>query len=123
MVLAVLAKWVITPMIVEDQAYQTLELVEGTKGYEVWLEPPNEIYSKYYFFHVNNPEEILQGGKPNLTEVGPYVYKETRKKQNVIPLGDDELLYGQYISFHFDSEKTRSENCIHPVTNLPCEKK
>ena len=110
-------------MIVEDKVQKTLELVEGTKGYEVWLEPPTEIYIKYYFFHINNPEEILQGGKPNLTEVGPYVYKETRKKQNVVPLGDDELLYGQYISFHFDSEKTKSENCIHPVTNLPCEKK
>ena len=123
MVLAVLAKWVITPLILPDQVYKTLELVEGTKGYEVWLEPPNDIYIKYYFFHVNNPQEILQGGTPNLTEVGPYVYQETRKKQNVVPLGDDELLYGQYISYHFDAEKTQSENCVHPITSLPCEKK
>ena len=35
MVLAALAKWVVTTLIVEDQVYKTLELVEGTKGNEV----------------------------------------------------------------------------------------
>ena len=122
MIIGVLTKWVITPLVVEDQVYQTLELIEGTKGYEVWLEPPNEIYTKYYFFHVTNPDEILDGNTPNLTEVGPYVYKETRKKQNVIPLGDDELQYGQYIRYDFDLERTQSEGCLHPVTGLPCRK-
>ena len=122
MIIGVLTKWVITPLVVEDQVYQTLELIEGTKGYEVWLEPPNEIYTKYYFFHVTNPDEILDGNTPNLTEVGPYVYKETRKKQNVIPLGDDELQYGQYITYDFDLERTQSEGCLHPVTGMPCRK-
>ena len=89
----------------------------------MWLQPPNEIYIKYYFFHVNNPDDIKSGGKPNLTEVGPYIYKETRIKQNVVPLGDDELVYGQYVKYDFDLKRTENEGCTHPLTNLPCTKK
>ena len=32
-------------------------------GYEVWLDPPNEIYMKYYFNHIANPEDIKCGAK------------------------------------------------------------
>ena len=47
MLIAILSKWVITPFVIEDQVYKTLELIEGTKGYETWLEPHNEIFTKW----------------------------------------------------------------------------
>jgi len=71
-------------------------------GYEVWLDPPNEIYMKYYFHHIANPEDIKCGAKPSVVEIGPYVYKERRIKKNIVSLGDEEIVYGQWTSYTYD---------------------
>ncbi len=41
----------------------------------MWKNPPASVYRKYYFFDVQNPEEILAGEKPYVVERGPYAYK------------------------------------------------
>lgn len=120
LVSSIVIKWVAVPMVIESQAYSNLELVEGTTGFDVWIEPPNEIFLKYYFFNVENPDEIKKGAKANLTQVGPYVYKEIRKKQNIVPIGDEELLYGQFISYTFDLEQTLAQGCIGPDPEIDC---
>lgn len=48
---------------------------KGTKQYERWEELPFEIDFKVYIFHVENPDEVMQGMKPELTEKGPYIYR------------------------------------------------
>lgn len=68
-----------------------------------------------------NPDEIKKGAKPRLIEIGPYVYKEVRKKQNIIPLGDETLAYGQWISYTFDAVQTEKDNCFNPLTKAICE--
>ena len=57
---------------------------------------------KYYFHHVANPEDIKSGAKPKVIEIGPYVYKERRIKKNIVPLGDEEIVYGQWTSYTYD---------------------
>jgi predicted cobalt transporter CbtA len=37
MVVAILAKWVVVPLVIENQVYKNLELIEGTTGYDVWV--------------------------------------------------------------------------------------
>lgn len=70
---------------------------------------------------MDNPDEIKNGSKPKVIEVGPYVYKEVRKKQNIVPLGDDTLAYGQWISYTFDPVQTAKDNCFNPLTNDTCQ--
>ena len=57
---------------------------------------------KFVFFQVENPEEILIGGKPNVTERGPYAYREYRKKENLLHLNGDILQYEQTVQYIFD---------------------
>lgn len=54
---------------------QNLELVEGGESYEAWRKSPVEPLLKVYLFNLTNSEEFLQGKKPILEEIGPYVYK------------------------------------------------
>ena len=120
LIIGIVTKWLAVPLVINDQVYKQLELIEGTLGNDVFVEPPNEIYIKYYFYHVLNPDQIKNGSKPQIKQIGPYVYKELRKKRSIIPIGLDELQYGQWISYTYDQKQTIKEGCVSPDEDLPC---
>lgn len=41
----------------------------------MWKDIPVPFYLSVHFFEVLNPEEVLQGAKPVLSQRGPYVYR------------------------------------------------
>ncbi|XP_037685945.1 lysosome membrane protein 2 [Choloepus didactylus] len=74
---------------VVDQAIKkNIVLKNGTETFDSWEKPPLPVYTQFYFFNVTNPEEILEGEIPQVTEVGPYTYREIRSKGN-IQFGDN----------------------------------
>ena len=58
-------------------------------------------------YNVVNPEEIVKGRKPKLEEIGPFVYREHREKQN-LKYSDKNcsIKYAQYKRYDFDEGKT-----------------
>jgi len=55
---------------------QKIILSEGGEIYEIWREPPVELYLKVYLFNVTNRDAFLEGReKLRVEEVGPYVYR------------------------------------------------
>ncbi|XP_017878842.1 protein croquemort-like [Ceratina calcarata] len=74
------------PAIFHHIIQKELPLTPTSKAFEVWSDtsslPP--MYFKIRFFNWTNPEELrVPGSKPNLQEVGPYVFREVRQKANV----------------------------------------
>ena len=49
----------------------------------------------FRFFNVTNSEEIKRGNKPTVQEIGPYVYREVRRKEDVFEVDGEYLQYGQ----------------------------
>ena len=80
------------------------------------------IYAKYYIFHVENPDEIKEGKKPQVTQFGPYVYQEYRKKEDIANVGLDQIFYGQYMEYIFDEEETHRSGCFNGKEGTPCKK-
>lgn len=62
---------------------QTL-LEEGTETFERFVNIPQPLAFKVYIFNVTNPSEVINGGVPNVNEVGPYVYKYKNSMQNFL---------------------------------------
>lgn len=54
---------------------QNLRLWNGTLSFHYWQRPGVIRLTKVYIFNVTNPEEFLNGMKPILVEVGPFVYR------------------------------------------------
>ncbi|XP_007947226.1 lysosome membrane protein 2 [Orycteropus afer afer] len=73
---------------VDQTIEKNIVLRNGTETFDSWEKPPLPVYTRFYFFNVTNPEEILQGETPQVTEVGPYTYRELRDKAN-IQFGDN----------------------------------
>ena len=58
-------------------------------------------------FHVLNPEDIKNGSRPNITEIGPFVYREWREKRNITQSDDGcSVKAAQWKKYEFDQEKT-----------------
>ena len=71
------------------------------------MSPPVPIYMAFNMYHVENPDDIINGAKPNLTEIGPFVYRETRVKKNISESADGcSIQVAQYKAYEFDQEKT-----------------
>ena len=72
------------------------------------MAPPVPLYMAFNMYNVTNPDEIIKGEKPILKEVGPFVYRETRQKQEVNQSSDGcSIKASQYKMYEFDAEKTK----------------
>lgn len=88
----------------------TMPLKPDSDRYRSWLEPPVQPHLTGYAFNVTNPEEVIQGEKPILQEVGPFVYKAVTVKDsrdNIVYNEDGETLtYRPRKFYHIDLEQS-----------------
>ncbi|KOC69025.1 Protein croquemort [Habropoda laboriosa] len=98
-----------------------MSLSPTSKAFGVWNDssslPP--MYLKIYFFNWTNPEELTtRGKKPNLVELGPYVFREIRQKANVAFHPENHTV--SYFSrrwWYFEPELTNG-SLSDPITQL-----
>ena len=75
----------------------------------------------FRFFTVTNSDEVTKNGaKPNLTEVGPYAYKEVRRKEDIFMADNDKIQFGQYYEYHFDKTETDASGCVNATGHSDC---
>ncbi|KRT85086.1 hypothetical protein AMK59_881, partial [Oryctes borbonicus] len=78
---------------------------QGTEQYDRWVKLPFPLQFKVYVFNVTNPDEILEGYKPVVKEIGPFVYDEYRQKEDIIfEEESDTYTYTQRLIYHFNEE-------------------
>ncbi|MEQ2307730.1 hypothetical protein AMECASPLE_021189 [Ameca splendens] len=66
------------PIIINDQVVKnTIIDPKNDLSYTMWKDIPVPFFMSVYFFHVLNPQEILNGEKPMVEQRGPYVYSST----------------------------------------------
>ncbi|XP_041673990.1 scavenger receptor class B member 1-like [Drosophila eugracilis] len=59
-------------------------MTEGGEIFNLWAQPPVDLYIKIYIFNISNAQEFLAGRERlRVEQVGPYVYKEIMTHENV----------------------------------------
>ncbi|KAJ8959302.1 hypothetical protein NQ318_021988 [Aromia moschata] len=83
--------------------FQSVRLQKGTVQWDRFVETPVGVDFKVWLFNVTNPDDIINGEKPIIKEIGPYHYIETRKK-NILSTDDkeDTVSYEQYLTMEFN---------------------
>ncbi|KAI2805022.1 CD36 [Blomia tropicalis] len=85
--------------------HQKMALIDGNPSFPMWRDLDLPIYQKFYFFNVTNPREVENGQKPNLVEVGPFVFRQNLSK-SALNWSDDnkKLTFRETKQYYFDRE-------------------
>lgn len=100
-----------------------LNLSDGSIFFNLWSAPPYDIFLKVYPFNITNMDEFLSGKeKMNITQLGPYVYREILTNQNASFNDEDgTVTYHPHREILFDPERSVGdpEKDIIMTTNIP----
>lgn len=104
-------KWVINTMMVLDPS---------SPLFVEWETPDIPMFQSFYFFDIQNPEEFKAGGRPNVIERGPYVYKLGFDRPNLTFHDNDTLSFYPRYFYSFDEEKSAGPETDRFITlNMP----
>ncbi|XDC63861.1 hypothetical protein R6Z07M_015043 [Ovis aries] len=95
--------------------FKNVRIDPNSLSFNMWKEIPVPFYLSVYFFNIVNPEEIIQGQKPQVQERGPYVYREFRHKSNITFNNNDTVSFLEYRSYQFQPDKSRGQESDYIV--------
>eukprot|EP00794_Sanderia_malayensis_P007498 gene7498-8329_t len=111
------------PKIIRKLINDNIVIKNGSEAYDQWHNPTSPFYMNYYVFDLVNEKDVLAGKKPNVTQKGPYAYREIRRNDPVNWKDDGDLLtYLQYKAYVFDKEMSCAdclENDTVTTPNIP----
>lgn len=82
--------------IVDSEFRRHITISLDSPVYDDWISPPPPIYMKYYLFNVTNAEDIINGKKAIVKEVGPYTYRMK------VPRYDVAFFSNSTVAFRFN---------------------
>ncbi|KAL7019297.1 hypothetical protein ACKWTF_011068 [Chironomus riparius] len=74
----------ILPRIVKYVLKRNVQLRKGSQMRPLFENIPFPLTFKIYIFNITNPDDILNGNKPKLNEIGPYVFDEWKLREDLV---------------------------------------
>ncbi|KAI7688116.1 hypothetical protein SSS_04311 [Sarcoptes scabiei] len=126
------------PDFIEKQLISTFILGPKSSTFSGWQKPNIPIYNYYYLFNITNADEIFRdGAKPDLQQLGPYVYRQSMEKTNISwNFANNTVQYRQVKSWFFDPTKSNGSlddeivhlnvpliSAIHKINLMPEEER
>ncbi|XP_031776848.1 uncharacterized protein LOC100123085 [Nasonia vitripennis] len=107
-VFGILFQTAILPAVLRVQVKRQIALKDGWSMREIWSDFPFSLEFCFYFFNVTNPDEITNGEKPIVQEVGPFIYDKWHEKTNQKDHEEDDTVsYTLRTTYFFNSEKSK----------------
>ncbi|XP_026680876.1 protein peste [Diaphorina citri] len=90
---------------------KNLRLWNGTLSYHYWQKPGVLRLTKVFIFNVTNPDGFMHNNeKPQLSEVGPFVYREDMQKVNIEFHDNGTVTFQHYKILEFVPELSVAPN-------------
>ncbi|XP_059059710.1 sensory neuron membrane protein 2 [Achroia grisella] len=115
-----LGGFVAVPKIIVSTITDNVALINGSEQFERFEVVPVIMNFTVHLFNITNPDEVLEGGVPRVTEIGPYIY--TMEQKRVIErIEDDRLTYHIWNLMQFDpvGSYPNTEDDFITMPNVP----
>lgn len=109
------------PTFVSNQIGRKLVLKNNSLLLERWSKPNVPMYFKVWIFDIKNANQIAQDRtiKPQLEEIGPFVFN-LRRQKDVVSFAGDNLYYTERKIYHFNRELSCCAiNTTVTIPNIP----
>lgn len=109
------------PSFVSNQISKRLVLKNNSLLLERWSKPNVPMYFKVWLFDVKNAQEVIErrGTKPQVREIGPFVFHLKRQK-DIVSFAGDNLYYTERKLYHFSPELSCCAiNTTVTIPNIP----
>lgn len=109
------------PSLVSNQIAKKLVLKNNSMLLERWSKPNVPMFFKVYLFNVKNAQELIdkRAIKPEIEEIGPFVFNLKRQK-DVVSFAGDNLYYTERRIYHFNRELSCCAiNSSVTIPNIP----
>nr|AKT26506.1 sensory neuron membrane protein 3 [Spodoptera litura] len=112
--------FLVVPNIVRNVIISEVVLNEDTIQMDRFEEIPFSLNFTVMIFNITNPETVLNGGVPFVTEVGPYIYRLYQTRE-ILGIDGDIIRYKRHEHFVFDPvlSHPRTEEDILTIINVP----
>ena len=102
-----------------DYVLAQMKLRNGSRAFDWWQHPPIKIEYRIHLFNYTNVKEFEAGAarKLRVQELGPYVYRETKNRVNVVMHENDTVTFQEERSYEWIGG--RPENDIVVMPNMP----
>lgn len=98
---------------------KNLRLWNDTLSFHYWQRPGVVRLTRVYIYNVTNPTGFLNGEKPRLQEVGPFVYREDMEKVNINFYDNFTVSYQHKKILQFVPELSIDKNTRIITPNIP----
>ena len=71
------------PSVLSSLIMSSMSLSPASARLAAWLVPPVDAHLTVFAFNLTNPDQVLQGEKPVLQEVGPFIYRAVTVKDSL----------------------------------------
>lgn len=100
-----------------------MKMEEGSFIFNLWREPPVNVYIKVFIFNITNAEAFLAKNdtKLRVKEVGPYVYREFLENGNITFNANSTLTFTPKRTLRFEPDLSVGDPTVDTliVTNIP----
>lgn len=108
------------PYFLEQEIKRNAILDMNSIAYKPWLNSTIKSFIKFYFFDVKNPHDVLNGKKPILNEIGPFMYRQIIDKTNLQFIDTNTISYNTKITLKFEPDLSfGNESVIINFLNIP----
>ncbi|XP_055836427.1 protein croquemort-like [Episyrphus balteatus] len=95
------------PGLIRTMIYNELPLSKTSKTYDKWYITPIPIYMHMYLWNWTNPDQVKNlNVKPNFVQMGPYVFREAKIKEDLEWHPNKTVTYFGTRTWFFVPEKT-----------------
>nr|QZH55096.1 sensory neuron membrane protein 3 [Achelura yunnanensis] len=119
-IVACIISFVVVPNVINNTIINEVVLYNDTLQFERFEALPFALNFTVRIFNITNSDEVMQGGKPRLQELGPYIYK-AYKTRRIEEIDDDTITFRGLDEFIFDpvGSYPNTEEDMITVVNVP----